>query len=187
MARHGKARRGGKGRGHSSRLQGNCPLGVIDIAREGYGFVETQEGTFYIPANRTGGAMNGDTVEVRPRPAQRGAGMRQEAVVVRVHKRALEYVVGVLRVCDPLAAVVPQDPRVQHDIFVDMRLSQLTGLRMDQLHAEYEELERQIAYFQQILSDPELCKLIIPTYRVFSSPFQNVIGMNLILRTCRPF
>lgn len=123
MARHGKARRGGKGRGHSSRLQGNCPLGVIDIAREGYGFVETQEGTFYIPANRTGGAMNGDTVEVRPRPAQRGAGMRREAVVVRVHKRALEYVVGVLRVCDPLVAVVPQDPRVQHDIFVDMRQS----------------------------------------------------------------
>ena len=42
-----------------------------------------------------------------------------------------------------------------------MRLSQLTGLRIDQLHAEFEELERQIAYFEQILSDPELCKKVM--------------------------
>ena len=50
---------------------------------------------------------------------------------------------------------------LQSKAIVDMRLSQLTGLRMDQLHAEYEELERQIAYFQQILSDPELCKKVM--------------------------
>ena len=50
---------------------------------------------------------------------------------------------------------------LQSKAIVDMRLSQLTGLRMEQLHAEYEELERQIAYFQQILSDPELCKKVM--------------------------
>ncbi len=50
---------------------------------------------------------------------------------------------------------------LQSKAIVDMRLSQLTGLRMDQLHAEYDELERQIAYFQQILSDPELCKKVM--------------------------
>ncbi len=50
---------------------------------------------------------------------------------------------------------------LQSRAIVDMRLSQLTGLRMDQLHAEYEELERQIAYFQQILDDPELCKKVM--------------------------
>ena len=50
---------------------------------------------------------------------------------------------------------------VQSKAIVDMRLSQLTGLRMDQLHAEYEELERQIAYLQQILDDPELCKKVM--------------------------
>ena len=50
---------------------------------------------------------------------------------------------------------------LQSKAIVDMRLSQLTGLRMDQLHAEYEELERQIAYFQQILDDPELCKKVM--------------------------
>ena len=50
---------------------------------------------------------------------------------------------------------------LQSRAIVDMRLSQLTGLRMDQLHSEYEELERQIAYFQQILDDPELCKKVM--------------------------
>ena len=50
---------------------------------------------------------------------------------------------------------------VQSKAIVDMRLAQLTGLRMDQLHAEYEELELQIAYLQQILDDPELCKKVM--------------------------
>lgn len=50
---------------------------------------------------------------------------------------------------------------LQSKAIVDMRLSQLTGLRMDQLHAEYEELERQIEYLNQILSDPELCKKVM--------------------------
>lgn len=50
---------------------------------------------------------------------------------------------------------------LQSKAIVDMRLSQLTGLRIDQLHAEFDELERQIAYFEQILSDPELCKKVM--------------------------
>jgi len=50
---------------------------------------------------------------------------------------------------------------LQSKAIVDMRLSQLTGLRMDQLHAEYEELERQIAYLQSILDDSELCKKVM--------------------------
>ena len=49
----------------------------------------------------------------------------------------------------------------QSKAIVDMRLSQLTGLRIEQLHAEYEELERQIAYLQSILDDPELCKKVM--------------------------
>ena len=49
----------------------------------------------------------------------------------------------------------------QSKAIVDMRLSQLTGLRVDQLHAEFEELERQIAYLQSILDDPELCKKVM--------------------------
>lgn len=50
---------------------------------------------------------------------------------------------------------------LQSKAIVDMRLSQLTGLRMDQLHAEYDELMKQIEYLNQILSDPELCKKVM--------------------------
>jgi len=50
---------------------------------------------------------------------------------------------------------------LQSKAIVDMRLSQLTNLRVEELHAEYEELERHIAYLQQILNDPELCKKVM--------------------------
>ncbi|MCI7787210.1 MAG: DNA gyrase subunit A [Prevotella sp.] len=50
---------------------------------------------------------------------------------------------------------------VQSKAIVDMRLAQLTGLRMDQLRNEYEELEKLIAHLQAILDDPELCKQVM--------------------------
>ena len=50
---------------------------------------------------------------------------------------------------------------LQSKAIVDMRLSQLTSLRVDQLHAEYDELQKQIAYLQAILDDPELCKKVM--------------------------
>jgi DNA gyrase subunit A len=50
---------------------------------------------------------------------------------------------------------------LQSKAIVDMRLSQLTGLRMDQLHTEYDDLEKQIVYLQSILDDPELCKKVM--------------------------
>ena len=50
---------------------------------------------------------------------------------------------------------------LQSKAIVDMRLSQLTGLRMDELHKEYEDLMKQIEYLQTILDDPEVCKQVM--------------------------
>lgn len=50
---------------------------------------------------------------------------------------------------------------LQARAIVDMRLGQLTNIQQDKLHAEYDELQRKIAYFEQILSDEELCKQVI--------------------------
>ena len=50
---------------------------------------------------------------------------------------------------------------IQAKAIVDMRLSQLTNIQQEKLHQEYEELERKIAYYEQILSDEELCKKVI--------------------------
>ena len=50
---------------------------------------------------------------------------------------------------------------IQARAIVEMRLRQLTGLMQDQLHAEYEELMKQIAYYEEILVNDELCKKVI--------------------------
>ena len=50
---------------------------------------------------------------------------------------------------------------IQAKAIVEMRLRQLTNLMQDKLHEEYDELQRKIAYYQQILSDDELCKKVI--------------------------
>ena len=50
---------------------------------------------------------------------------------------------------------------IQARAIVEMRLRQLTGLMQDQLHAEYEELMKQIAYLEEILVNDELCKKVI--------------------------
>ena len=50
---------------------------------------------------------------------------------------------------------------VQARAIVEMRLRQMTGLMQDQLHAEYEDLMKQIAYFEEILVNEELCKKVI--------------------------
>ena len=50
---------------------------------------------------------------------------------------------------------------IQARAIVEMRLRQLTGLMQDQLHAEYEELMKQIAYLEEILVNEELCKKVM--------------------------
>ena len=50
---------------------------------------------------------------------------------------------------------------IQARAIVEMRLRQLTGLMQDQLHAEHEELMKQIAYLEEILVNDELCKKVI--------------------------
>ncbi|MBQ6652135.1 MAG: DNA gyrase subunit A [Prevotella sp.] len=50
---------------------------------------------------------------------------------------------------------------LQSKAIVDMRLSQLTGLRVDQLHQEYEDLQKLIADLQEILDNPERCREVM--------------------------
>jgi len=49
----------------------------------------------------------------------------------------------------------------QSKAIVDMRLSQLTGLRVDQLHQEYDDLMKLISDLQEILDNPERCKEVM--------------------------
>ncbi|WP_285828182.1 DNA gyrase subunit A [Bacteroides acidifaciens] len=50
---------------------------------------------------------------------------------------------------------------IQSRAIVEMRLRQLTGLMQEQLHAEYEEIMKQIAYLESILADDEVCRKVM--------------------------
>ena len=102
------------------------PRGILRVTAAGYGFVQTAEGEFFIPASKTGSAFDGDTVEVVPmaptdRPsrgsARIAAANRRMARVVSVAIRAHDTLVGRYEVAEPYGIVIPEDPRIQHDIF----------------------------------------------------------------------
>ncbi|MBQ8607980.1 MAG: DNA gyrase subunit A, partial [Bacteroidaceae bacterium] len=50
---------------------------------------------------------------------------------------------------------------IQAKAIVEMRLRQLTGLMQDQLRAEYAEVMKQIAYYEEILANDELCRKVM--------------------------
>ncbi|NLZ73968.1 MAG: DNA gyrase subunit A, partial [Bacteroidales bacterium] len=50
---------------------------------------------------------------------------------------------------------------IQARAIVEMRLRQLTGLMQDQLHGEYDGIMKQIAYYEEILSNEEVCRGVI--------------------------
>lgn len=50
---------------------------------------------------------------------------------------------------------------LQSQAIVDMRLSQITGLKVEELHAQFNELQQRIAYLTSILTDDNLCKKVM--------------------------
>ena len=52
---------------------------------------------------------------------------------------------------------------VQAQAICDMRLIALQGLNREKLEAEYKELEQKIAYYQELLADPEKMKAVLRT------------------------
>ena len=84
---------------------------------------------------------------------------------------------------------------LQSKAIVDMRLSQLTGLRVDQLHQEYDDLMKLIAELEEILNNPERCKQVMKDElqevkekygderRTEIIPFDHISHMGYIKRT----
>lgn len=118
-----------RSRSHTRRAPRSMPRGTLVVHAEGYGFVRTAEGEYFIPSAKLGGAFDGDVVEIAPlssaaskahrssgRDAMR-AGGRPAARVVRVVERAHETLIGRYEVADPFGVVIPEDPRIPYDIF----------------------------------------------------------------------
>ena len=97
--------------------------GALHIHQAGYGFLISEkpgEPDIFIAAENTGTAMHGDRVVARisrEAPYRRTKG-RPEGRVIRILKRAHATIVGTLQHSRNFYYVIPDDPRLVHDVYV---------------------------------------------------------------------
>jgi ribonuclease R len=99
--------------------------GTLQIHQAGYGFLTTEkpgEPDIFIAAENTGTAMHGDRVVARIARDElygRTKG-RREGRVIRILERAHDTIVGTLQHSRNFYYVVPDDPRLVHDVYVQL-------------------------------------------------------------------
>ncbi len=96
----------------------NVHQGRVDMTRSGAAYVITDdlEEDIYVPAKYTGGAMQKDIVQVDVIPGRKGR--KPEGRIVSIVKRALEQVIGTLKLYKKFAVLVPDRMNIQFDIIV---------------------------------------------------------------------
>ncbi|HWY40810.1 MAG TPA: ribonuclease R [Chthoniobacterales bacterium] len=125
--------------GEIVRIRKNCYVlpaeadlvtGKLSIHQAGFGFLVPEkagEPDLFVAAENTGTAMNGDRVVVRisrdvPTRRDKGrgkrAGQRTEGRVIRILERARDTIVGTLQSSKNFSYVVPDDPRIVHNVYV---------------------------------------------------------------------
>lgn len=120
--------------GRIARIKGNRYIlpkeadlipGRIQITRQGRGFLTPDEpglGEIAIPASGTGTALHDDLVlvrrDVRPLGKRKGGEESDSGTVVRVLERRRTQIVGTLKSGRQFLYVIPDDPRMPHDIYV---------------------------------------------------------------------
>src|SRR5216110_3072751 len=97
--------------------------GKVSIHQAGYGFLTPEkpgEPDIFIAAENTGTAMHGDRVVARiSQDAAYGRIRgRREGRVIRILERAHDTIVGTLQHSRNFYYVIPDDPRLVHDVYV---------------------------------------------------------------------
>src|SRR5882724_5124927 len=124
--------------------------GKLSIHQAGYGFLTPEkpgEPDIFIAAENTGTAMHGDCVVARisrDAPYGRIKG-RREGRVIRILERAHDTIVGTLQHSRNFYYVVPDDPRLVHDMYVqpagDRRVKQAAATVGDKVVVRLEAWE----------------------------------------------
>jgi ribonuclease R len=107
-------------------LPGEADLvtGTLSVHQSGFAFLPRKEGEpdLYIAAENTGTAMHGDKVVARitrdERYARAKGRDRAEGRVIRILERAHDTIVGTLQQSKNFFYVVPDDPRIVHNVYV---------------------------------------------------------------------
>ncbi len=123
-------------------------IGTFCATKKGFGFadVEGEEEDFFIPAEKTGSAMDGDTVEIRlltGKGRRKGGsrGARVEGSVVKVLKRAIKAVVGVYEQVGNYGVVRCDNEKIGGEIYISSKKGKgaKTG---DKVYVKIEEYDR---------------------------------------------
>lgn len=128
-------------------LPGEADLiaGKLSIHQSGFGFLvpeKSGEADIFVAAENTGTAMNGDRVVVRiNRDApQRGKrtrpGQKTEGRVIRILERARDTIVGTLQNSKNFYYVVPDDPRIVHNVYVKPTVAAVSSSRRSSAKAD---------------------------------------------------
>ncbi|MEP6686409.1 MAG: ribonuclease R [Verrucomicrobiota bacterium] len=99
--------------------------GKLQIQQAGYGFILSEkpgQSDIFIAAENTGTAMNGDRVVARitrdtDYARAKSATGRREGRVIRILERAHDTIVGTLQQSRNFFYVVPDDPRLVHNVY----------------------------------------------------------------------
>ena len=111
-------------KGKFGKAEAFALVGVFSGNARGFGFVaiEGQEEDVFIPADRTGGALHGDRVQIVI--DSEGRGGRPEGTVVRILEHANETLVGPYEKGKGYGFVIPDNQRISKDIFIPQGCSQ---------------------------------------------------------------
>jgi ribonuclease R len=125
LERTGQIARIKQGNRYALPLAADLVPGRIRMNRAGVGFLQADDPkvpTIRIAQDATGTAMHGDHVlvrrEVLPRVPRRNERDEPTGRVVRVLERARTQLVGTLQRGKQFLYVIPDDPRITHDIYV---------------------------------------------------------------------
>lgn len=103
--------------------------GRVDLTTDGSAFIVTEdefEADIYVAPRKLRNALHGDTVQVYVYAKQKG-GRKKEGEVVEILVRAKMDFTGIVKLSDRFAFFVPDDRKMQHDIFIP--LTDLNGAK----------------------------------------------------------
>lgn len=95
--------------------------GIVDMTADGAAFIvpdDEFEKDIYVSPRKLRNALNGDKVKVYV--FAKKSGRRNEGEVVEIIKRAKTEFIGVAKISDRFAFVIPDDRKMLHDIFVPL-------------------------------------------------------------------
>ena len=100
----------------------NIRVGTLSVAKAGFGFVMTEgePDDLFIPQSKLFTALDGDKVMAR---IGRLEGGKQTGTIIKIVERGIRNIVGIFKKSPTFAFVVPDNKKIQRDIYIPTKLS----------------------------------------------------------------